>query len=71
MEPFTPDRLIPIDHLVSTCRYRQGEACCKYIFFSAQKIDFYCSKKIEELKEKLDKEIMTAKGDNCPGLPHA
>lgn len=64
-------RQIPQDHLISVCKYRQGETCCKYIFFPRDRNDFYCAKKIEEIKNYLDAEPMVAKGDNCQGLPNA
>lgn len=69
---FTPDRQISSEHLVKVCKYRQGEGCCRYIYFPRDKKDFYCVKKISEMQEKLDEEVesMIAKGDNCSGLPH-
>ncbi len=68
--PYTSNRQIPQEHLVDICKYRQGESCCKYIYFPREKKDFYCVKKVQLLREKLDQEEMTAKGDNCPGLPN-
>ena len=72
LDPYTSDRQIPHEHLVKVCKYRQGEDCCRYIFFPREKRDFYCSKKILVMKTKIDSQVseMTAKGDNCPGLPN-
>lgn len=71
--PFSSDRLICSDLLINICKYRQGSTCCRYIFFPRDKRDFYCVKKIDEMKAKIDSDItnMTAKGDNCQGLPSA
>lgn len=68
--PYTPELQISHDHLIDVCKYRQGSACCRYIFYSRDKNEFYCAKNIEGLREKLDQEQMTAQGDNCPGLPN-
>lgn len=70
--PYTDDLQIPLDHLVKVCKYRQGEGCCRYIFFPREKREFYCAKNIPLMKTKIDSEVseMTAKGDNCLGLPH-
>ena len=70
LDVFTPDNQISSDHLVAVCKYRQGEGCCRYIYFPQAAGDFYCAKKIPNLKLKIDDlaEGMTAKGDNCPGL---
>lgn len=71
--PFSVDRLICSERLVATCKYRQGGDCCRYIFFPRDKRDFYCVKGIDEMKAKIDDDVsnMTAKGDNCQGLPNA
>ncbi len=68
---YTSDRQISQDHLISVCKYRQGEECCRYIFFPRDKQDFYCVKNIDAMKENIDSEVhnMKAKGDNCSGLP--
>ena len=70
--PFTPDRQISSEHLVRVCKYRQGSECCRYIYFPRDEKEFYCVKKLPVMQEKLDGEVenMTAKGDNCPGLPN-
>lgn len=66
---FTVARQISIDHLVNICKYRQGSECCRYIFYPREKREFYCVKTISEMKKKLDGEmVMTAQGNNCPGL---
>jgi len=69
---FTSDRQILSEHLVDVCKYRQGPECCRYIYFPRDKKEFYCVKKITEMREKLDEEVenMIAKGDNCSGLPN-
>lgn len=69
---FTVDQQISTEHLISVCKYRQGANCCRYIYFPRDKREFYCVKRISDMKEKLDDEVssMTAQGDNCPGLPH-
>lgn len=70
---FTPLQLIPADHLIKVCKYRQGSECCRYIYFPQKERDFYCTKTILSMKKSIDKEVsqMTAQGDNCPGLPGA
>lgn len=69
---YTSDRQISLDHLITVCKYRQGSACCRYVFFPRDKQEFYCSKKIPEMKAKFDDQVseMTAQGDNCTGLPN-
>lgn len=71
LDVFTPDNRISPDHLVSVCKYRQGEGCCRYIYFPPVSGDFHCAKNIPNLKLKIDdlSEGMMAKGDNCLGLP--
>lgn len=60
---------IPNDHLVSVCKYRQGEQCCKYIVYLTKVKDFCCSKNVEHLKNQVDSQAnMIAKGDNCEGI---
>ncbi len=76
MDAETPDftiaQQISTEQLVKICKYRQGSACCRYIYYPREKREFYCVKTISEIKEKLDGEVsvMTAQGDNCPGLPN-
>jgi hypothetical protein len=62
-----PKRLIPEAHQVSICKLRQGEQCCRYVFFGEN--GFVCIKKTP-LKKGIDEQIkfMTAKADNCEGL---
>ncbi len=68
----TDDRKIPTDHLIKVCLYRQGSKCCKYIVFSDIKQDFCCIKRLPTMKNFIDIERgMSAKGDNCMGLPDA
>lgn len=62
------DKIIGSDRLVNTCKYRQGESCCKYIVWLRDNHDFFCAKNITELRIKLDATDMLAKGDNCNGL---
>ncbi|MHA2279405.1 MAG: hypothetical protein ACXAC5_00740 [Promethearchaeota archaeon] len=70
-DPYTDDRQIPHQHLIDICKYRQGGACCRYIFFPREKREFYCTKKIPAMKFKIDSESeMTARGNNCVGLPN-
>lgn len=68
----TIDRQISTERLIDVCKYRQGSECCRYIYFPRDKREFYCVKRIPELKIKLDNEVatMTAQGDNCRGLPY-
>jgi len=54
--------------LVSVCKYRQGETCCKYIVYLHDHKGFYCSKKIPALRKVAEKSER-ARGDNCEGLP--
>jgi len=72
VDPYTDERQISHDHLINVCKYRQGSDCCRYIFFPREKREFYCAKNIPVMKAKIDSEVseMTAKGDNCPGLPN-
>jgi len=71
-DPYTFDRQIPHDHLVTICKYRQGADCCRYVFFPRDKREFYCVKKIPAMKDQLDSQVaeMTAQSDNCIGLPN-
>ncbi len=73
MDPFSLDRQISTDRLINICKYRQGTACCRYVYVPRDDPEFYCAKQIEEVKNKIDDivEQMTAKGDNCIGLPDA
>ncbi len=67
----TDDRIISDEHLKSVCLYRQGSSCCKYIVYLEKYHNFYCAKKIPELKEKVDVlNDLKATGDNCEGLPY-
>ena len=71
-DPYPDSLQISLNHLINVCKYRQGNGCCRYIFFPREKREFYCAKHIPAMKAKIDSEIseMTAKGDNCPGLPN-
>lgn len=62
--------LIPTEHLMNVCRYRQREKCCKYIIWSIERKDFYCGKLVEKTRDRIDKfaHSMVAQSDNCPGL---
>lgn len=62
---------IPLNHLATVCRWKQS-GCCRYIVYFERPSDFYCVKKIPELKAKMDEmvETMNSKGDNCQGMPH-
>ena len=66
---FTTEQQISTEHLIQVCKY-QGSECCRYIYYPREKREFYCVKRIPEMKNKLDGEVsnMTAQGDNCPGL---
>ena len=66
---YTPDKQILNDQLVAVCKYRQGAQCCKYVVFVKDKLEFFCVKKIPDIKHFIDQQQMSAKGDNCPGLP--
>lgn len=68
----TVSHQIPDQHLIDVCKYRQGSGCCRYIYYPREKRDFYCVKTILEMKKKMDDAVssMTAKGDNCQGLPN-
>jgi len=62
--------IIPSEHLVNICKYRQP-GCCRYIFFSMVLNDFCCVKKVDDMRRGIDDNVtnMTATGDNCEGLP--
>ena len=66
------DQAISDDHLVQSCQYRQGSACCRYIIYFQSKNKFYCVKKNIDLKDKINQYAaqLKAKGDNCDGLPY-
>ncbi len=68
----TDEQAIPAEHLIQTCKYRQGKSCCRYIVYFEKPGQFFCVKKDEQAKMKIDSVIdeMHAKGDNCEGLPH-
>lgn len=63
------DRLIiPNEHLINVCKYRQ-EGCCKYIIFFKKITEFCCAKNVKELRDNIDSEMgMHAVGDNCEGI---
>ncbi len=67
--PLSSEYIIPDDHLLGVCKYRQ-KGCCKYIIYFESAGNFYCGKKVDDLKESLDTEVKKATGDNCEGLPH-
>lgn len=60
--------LIPNEHLVKICKFRQKD-CCRYIVYFKDHLDFFCVKNTE-LKNQIDSMVnnMNAKGDNCGGL---
>lgn len=62
---------IPDNHLVEVCKYRQGSKCCRYIVFFEDPGRFFCVKRINDLKQKINSQIddMRSQGDNCEGLP--
>lgn len=68
--PYSEDRRISQEYLISTCKYRQSELCCRYILFSSEKLDFFCAKNITSVRKHIDSvaEEMKARGDNCNGL---
>ena len=59
---------IELGKLMTVCKYRQGEAGCKYIVFFKESDDYFCVKNIPNLRSKIEGVEMDAKGDNCPGL---
>ena len=63
--------IIPNDHLVKICKYKQPD-CCRYIFFSIGLGEFCCLKKLPDKKEGIDKIVADMKysNDNCEGLPY-
>ena len=69
-DPYSEGRIIPLKHLADVCKYRQGEQCCRYVYFPSHKSDHYCVKKISEMKAYIDSisQDFKAQGDNCPGL---
>lgn len=61
--------MIPDEHLVNVCKYRQGQSTCRYIFYLLSAHGFICGKNIPSVKDKIDSAgEMSAKGDNCMGL---
>lgn len=70
LDLFDLKRVIDSDHLINVCKYRQGEQCCRYIYFPRGGDEFYCIKNIPEMKKKIDSNLdsMFSKGDNCLGL---
>lgn len=64
----TSPPIIDKEHL-PVCKMGQGHDCCRYLVVST---DFACAK-MTTLKATIDARAaagtMTARGDNCPGLP--
>lgn len=60
------NRQISPETLFKTCKFGQGNECCKYIVFFDNPKNFFCAKNIA--KEFLDKQNTTACGNNCEGL---
>ena len=59
---------IDMNHLMKVCKYRKGEQCCKYIVYFENQDDYYCVKNVPDLRNKINRANMEAKGDNCEGL---
>jgi len=60
--------IIPDEHLVNVCKYRQEE-CCKYIIFMSKVGQFCCAKNVHDLKIVIEsQQDMKAVGDNCEGI---
>jgi hypothetical protein len=60
--------IIPDEHLIKICKYRQGAECCKHIMYSPGVSNFICTKLIPKLNEFSKNSEMRAKGDNCNGI---
>jgi len=55
------------DYIRDTCKLGQRAACCRYL--SASESGLNCEK-LTDLGRQIDVLThMTAKGDNCPGVP--
>ena len=55
------------DHVKNTCRLGQGAECCKYL--SVSESGFNCEK-LTDLGRQIEMLTgMTAKADNCDGIP--
>lgn len=65
------ERVIPQGRLESVCKVGQGAATCRYV--TGQALGICCVKKVQSLKDHLDQRAatgsITARGDNCSGLP--
>jgi len=62
---------ISLEHLEKVCKYAQGTKCCRYIVYFEKPAEFFCVKKDNHTKNKIDSiaPSMKAQGDNCKGLP--
>jgi len=61
--------IIPNDHLINVCKYRQ-QGCCKFIIFLEKAGEFCCAKNVKELRQNIDSAAdMNAVNDNCKGIP--
>lgn len=62
---------VPYEHVRDVCKIGQGSDCCRYIFIGPD--SWGCAKVVAHLKQRLDAQVdreeMTAIGDNCPGWP--
>lgn len=69
---FYQEHVIPNEHLVKVCKYRQ-EGCCRYIVFFLELKEFCCAKRVDHIRQGIDStaDNMKCTGDNCEGLPHA
>ncbi len=63
--------IIPNEHLVKVCKYKQP-GCCRYIFFSFGLGEFCCLKRLDDKREGIDEIVKNMKYSNinCEGLPH-
>jgi len=68
-DSFSDNNKIPKAHLNSVCQFKKGEKTCRYICLTSS--GYFCVKKSKMksmLDERVKKNQMSAKGDNCEGL---
>lgn len=57
--------------LIKVCKLGQLHDCCRYLLLDMT--GMHCAKFVPSIRALLDQRVaqqtMTARGDNCPGLP--
>lgn len=62
------DFLVTKAYATATCKFGQGEPCCKYLMIGPK--GFECAKLNLPFRQLVDARTnMRAKGDNCAGKP--